>query len=100
MAYAITDDTTLMAESEEELKSLLIEWLKQQKLIFSHSAGWKSSVEVLADFSSPRASSWFADVGLLSVSPLGLLCVPTFLASLSFYKDTSPAALSLLYDLI
>ena len=50
------DDTTLMAESEEELKSLLI-WIKEE----SEKAGLKLSIQETKIMASSPITSWQRD---------------------------------------
>ena len=50
------DDTTLMAESEEELKSLLMK-MKEE----SEKAGWKLSIQKAKIMASSPITSWQID---------------------------------------
>ena len=50
------DDTTLMAESEEELKSLLME-VKEE----SEEAGFKLSIQITKVMASGPITSWAID---------------------------------------
>ena len=54
--FRYADDTTLMAESEEELKSLLMKVKKE-----SEKAGLKLNIQTLKIMSSGPITSWEAD---------------------------------------
>ena len=51
-----TDDTTLMAESEEELKSLLMKVKKE-----SEKVGWKLNIQKTKNMASDPITSWEID---------------------------------------
>ena len=51
-----TDDTTLMAESEEELKSLLMK-VKEE----SEKVGWKLNIQKMKIMTSTPITSWEID---------------------------------------
>ena len=51
-----SDDTTLMAESEEELKSLLIKMKEESK-----KAGWKLNIQKKKIMASDPITSWQID---------------------------------------
>ena len=51
-----TDDTTLMAESEEELKSLLMK-VKEE----SETVGWKFNIQKIKTMVSSPITSWQVD---------------------------------------
>ena len=51
-----TDDTTLMAESEEELKSLLMK-VKEE----SEKVGWKGNIQKTKIMASGPITSWEID---------------------------------------
>ena len=50
------DDTTLMAESEEELKSLMIKWKRRVKKV-----GWKLNIQKIKIMASGLITSWQID---------------------------------------
>ena len=56
LAYAITDDTTLMVESEEELKSLLMKEKEE-----SENAGLKLNIQKTKIMASGPITSWQID---------------------------------------
>ena len=51
------DDFTLMAESEEELKSLLVRFVKEE----SEKAGWKLKIQKPKIMASGPITSWWID---------------------------------------
>ena len=53
-----SDDTTLMAESEEELKSILVK-VKEE----SEKAGWKLNIQKIKIMASGPITSWQIDGG-------------------------------------
>ena len=55
-----TDDTTLMAESEEELKSLLMK-VKEK----NEKTGWKLNIEKTKIMASGPITSWQIDVEIM-----------------------------------
>ena len=71
------DDTTLMAESEEELKSLL-----RKVKVESEKVGLKLNIQKMKIMASCPITSWEIDLIKIFPSPMPI-CFPSFLSVIS-----------------